>query len=88
MNSDTGKSDVEDIDGFEIETQKVDWNIFFANPGFSEVANRILKSLDYKSIKTCRDVSPIWKENIDLHGQKILRLKKLFSLRNAKYLPF
>ena len=28
MNSDTGKSDVEDIDGFEIESQKINWNIF------------------------------------------------------------
>ena len=55
----------------------VDWNIFFANPGFSLVANRILEFLDYDSIKTCLDVSPIWKEYID--GQKNWRLKKLFS---------
>ena len=55
----------------------VDWNIFFANPGFSLVANQILEFLDYDSIKTCLDVSPIWKQYID--GQKNWRLKKLFS---------
>ena len=60
----------------------VDWNIFFANPGFSEFAKQILECLDYESIQTCLDVSPVWKEYIDLHGQKILRLKKFFTWYN------
>ena len=63
----------------------VDWNIFFADSGFSLVTNQILEFLDYDSIKTCLYVSPIWKEYIDSHGQKILRQKKFFSLTTKKF---
>ena len=79
--------DINKIGRFDTETGNVDWNIFFANPGFSEVTNQILELLDDKTIERIRDVSPIWKEYIDLHGQNILRWKKwkkLFSLPKAK----
>ena len=50
----------------------------FANPGYSLVANRILELLSYSSIKSCREVSPVWKTFID--QQKFWRLDHFFSL--------
>ena len=58
----------------------MDWNIFFENPNLSSVINQILELLDYDSVKTCLDVSPIWKKYID--KQRFWRLKKFFALTN------
>ena len=62
----------------EADETKMDISLFFENQGYSLVANQILKYLDYDSIKTCRQVSKVWKEYID--GQKTWRLDHLFSL--------
>ena len=56
----------------------MDLDMLFTTPGYSLVANRILGFLSYKSIKTCREVSPIWKKFID--EQKFWRLDRFFSL--------
>ena len=56
----------------------MDLDLFFRNPGYSLVAKGILDFLPYNSIKTCREVSPIWKKFID--KQKSWRLRRLHSL--------
>ena len=56
----------------------MDLDMLFTTSGYSLVANRILGFLSYKSIKTCREVSPIWKKFID--EQKFWRLDRFFSL--------
>ena len=49
------KPDINKIGRFDTETRNVDWNIFFANPGFSEVTNQILELLDDKTIEIIRE---------------------------------
>ena len=56
----------------------MDLDMLFTTPGYSLVANRILGFLSYNSIKTCCEVSPIWKKFID--EQKFWRLDRFFSL--------
>lgn len=60
----------------------MDWNALFANPRFSMVANQILEFLDYDGVKTCRDVSPIWKKYID--EQRSWRLRYVLSFLEPK----
>ena len=62
----------------EADETKMDISLFFENQGYSLVADQILKHLDYDTIKTCRQVSKVWKKYID--GQKTWRLDHLFSL--------
>ena len=66
------------LENHEKEGQNLYIDMLFANPGYSLVANRILGFLSYNSIKTCREVSPIWKKFID--QQKFWRLDHFFSL--------
>ena len=66
------------LENHEKEGRNLYIDMLFANPGYSLVANRILGFLSYNSIKTCREVSPIWKKFID--QQKFWRLDYFFSL--------
>ena len=60
------------------------WNVLFQSPGYALVTNKILKLLDYDSIMVCREVSPIWKECIDM--QRFCRVNHFLSLMDKHFL--
>ena len=59
------------------------WNVLFQSPGYALVTNKILKLLDYDSIMVCREVSPIWKECIDM--QRFWRVDHFLPLMNKYF---
>ena len=59
------------------------WNVLFQSPGYALVTNKILKLLDYDSIMVCREVSPIWKECIDM--QRFWRVDHFLPLMDKYF---
>ena len=53
--------------------------LFFKNPGFLHIGEKILKNLDFKTQVSCRLVQKSWKNVLDKQASKV-RLEDLLEI--------